>query len=134
MLASLGSLNDITSTIIKGAIEVHRQLGPGLLESVYTTCLLYELRLADLELEPNTAVPIIYKGVPMDVGYRLDLRVEQKVIVEVKAVEVVLAVHKAQLLTYLRLTGCAVGLLLNFNVPVMKDGITRLLNRTALET
>jgi GxxExxY protein len=133
MLAQLGSLNETTSRIIKAAVEVHRTLGPGLLETVYTTCILYELRLANLKVEINKPVPVVYKGIPMDVAYRLDLRVDDKVVVEVKAVETILAVHEAQLMTYLKLTHSPVGLLLNFDVPLMKDGIRRLLNRAALK-
>ena len=132
MLASLGPINQITSRIIAAAIEVHRTLGPGLLESVYHTCLLYELRLAGLKVESEKKIPVVYKGIVMDCSYDLDLLVEGKVIVELKCLEVVLPVHEAQLMTQLKLANKPVGLLLNFNVPVMKDGITRKLNRQAL--
>ena len=133
MLASLGPINQITSRIIAAAIEVHRTLGPGLLESVYHTCLLYELHAAGLNVESEKKIPVIYKGIVMDCTYDLDLLVEGKVITELKCLTVVLAVHEAQLMTQLKLANKPVGLLLNFNVPVMKDGITRKLNRQALD-
>jgi GxxExxY protein len=132
MLASIGPINQITSRIIAAAIEVHRTLGPGLLESVYHTCLLYELRLAGLRVESEKKIPVIYKGIVMDCAYDLDLLVEGNVIAELKCLSVVLPVHEAQLMTQLKLASQPVGLLLNFNVPVMKDGITRKLNRQAL--
>jgi GxxExxY protein len=131
MLASLGPINQITSRIIAAAIEVHRTLGPGLLESVYHTCLLYELRLAGLSVESEKKIPVMYKGIVMDCSYDLDLLVEGTVVVELKCLAVVLPVHEAQLMTQLKLANKPVGLLLNFNVPVMKDGITRKLNRQA---
>jgi GxxExxY protein len=134
VLAALGPINQTTSRIIKAAIDVHRTLGPGLLEAVYFSCLLYELRTAGLKVECEKRLPITYKGVMMDCFYKLDLLVEDLVVVEIKVVEYLLAVHKAQLLTEMKLSGKPVGLLLNFNVPVMKDGVTRLLNRSALET
>ena len=133
MLASLGPINQITSRIIAAAIEVHRTLGPGLLESVYHRCLLYELHLGALRVRSEKKIPVFYKGVPMDCSYELDLIVEDTVIVEIKSVEHVLPVHEAQLITQLKLAEKPVGLLLNFNVPVMKDGITRKLNRLAPE-
>jgi GxxExxY protein len=132
MLASLGPINQITSRIIAAAIEVHRTLGPGLLESVYHTCLLYELRLAGLKVTSERRIPVVYKGIVMDCWYELDLLIEDMVIVEIKCLGVVLPVHEAQLMTQLKLANKPVGLLLNFNVPVMKDGITRKLNRQAL--
>ena len=131
MLADLGPLNQITSRIIKAAIEVHRTLGPGLLESAYLACLLYELRLDGLEVQVERPFAIVYKGVHMDCFYKIDIIVEG-VVVELKCVEHVLPVHRAQLLTELKIANKPVGLLLNFNVPVMKDGVTRLLNRAAL--
>ena len=132
MLAPVGPLNQITSRIIAAAIEVHRTLGPGLLESAYHACLLYELRLAGLKVISKKKLPVVYKAAMMDCYYELDLLVEDKVVVEIKSVEQVLPVHDAQLVTQLKLANLSVGLLLNFNVPVMKDGITRKLNRTAL--
>jgi len=133
MLAAIGPINDLTSKIIKAAIEVHRILGPGLLEAIYVACLIYELRQAGLKVECQVKVPVVYKGVVMDCFYRLDLLVNDLVIIEVKAVEAILGVHRAQLLTQLKLANKPAGLLLNFNVPLMKDGITRLLNKEALE-
>jgi GxxExxY protein len=133
MLASLGPINQITSRIIAAAIEVHRTLGPGLLESVYHACLLYELHLADLDVKSKTRIPLIYKSVALDCWYEPDLIVANVVIVEIKSLAVVLPVHEAQLMTQLKLAGKPVGLLLNFNVPVMKDGITRKLNQAALD-
>ena len=132
MLALLGPVNQITSRIIAAAIEVHRTLGPGLLESAYHACLLYELRLAGLEVESEKKIPVVYKGIVLDCSYVLDLLVEGTVILEIKCLGVVLPVHEAQLMTQLKLANKPVGLLLNFNVPVMKDGITRKLNRQAL--
>jgi GxxExxY protein len=117
---------DLTEQIIGAAIEVHRKLGPGLLESVYRACLARELVLRGLSFEQEKPLPVEYKGVLIDCSYRLDLIVAGKVVVEVKAVDALLPVHEAQLLTYLKLTGCRVGLLINFNVPVLKNGIKRL--------
>jgi GxxExxY protein len=134
MLAAIGPINQITSRIIQAAIEAHRQVGPGLLEAVYSTCLVYELQLAGLKVECESTIPVIYKGVRMACSYKLDLLVNGLVIVELKAVEKVLPVHEAQLLTQMKLAGKPAGLLLNFNVPLMKNGVTRLLNRQALET
>jgi GxxExxY protein len=129
-LAPLPDINRITSQVIKSAIEVHRWLGPGLLESVYLVCLVYELRNAGLKLETQKALPVSYKEVRLDCGFRVDLIVEDTVIVEAKSVSQLAPVFRAQLLTYLRLTGCQAGLLINFNVPVLKDGLTRVLNTT----
>ena len=115
----------LTENIIGAAMEVHRALGPGLLESVYQACLAREFALRSLSFEQEIPLPVIYKDVRLDCGYRLDFLVNDKVVVELKAVEQMLPVYEAQLLTYLRLTGCKVGLLMNFNVPVLKDGIVR---------
>ena len=111
--------------MIGAAIEVHRTLGPGLLESVYEECLCYELGLRGLSYARQVAVPVMYKDLDVPCGYRADVVVNDAVLVELEAVERVLAVHEAQLLTYLRLTGIRVGLLLNFNVAVLKKGIVR---------
>ena len=121
-------LNRITEIIIGAAMAVHRELGPGLLESAYEACLAYELPERGLGVERQKALPVRYRGVNVDCGYRIDLLVEGKVIVELKAVERLEAIHKAQLLSYLKLSGCKVGLLINFNVKVLKDGIRRLVN------
>jgi GxxExxY protein len=122
------AVDRLTETIIGAAIKVHRALGPGLLESAYKVCLLYELTAAGLQVERQKPLPIIYKEVELDCGYRLDLVVEDRVIVEIKAVEQSQAIHDAQLLSYLRLAHCSVGLLINFNVNVLKEGIRRRVN------
>ncbi len=117
---------DLTEKIIGAAIEVHRALGPGLLESIYQTCLAHEMALRGLHFEKEKPLPVEYKGIKLESGYRLDFVVDKKVVLELKAVDSIHDVHKAQLLTYLKLTGCKVGLLLNFNSAVLKDGIERL--------
>jgi GxxExxY protein len=121
-------LDRITREVIGAAIAVHRTLGPGLLESAYETCLAFELRQRGLEVVEQKPLPVIYRAVKLDCGYRLDLLVESCVIVEVKAVEALLPIHQAQLLSYLRLTGLSTGLLLNFNVQVLKQGVRRVVN------
>lgn len=121
-------LNEITSQIIAAAMKVHSAIGPGLLESVYATCLRHELQRSGLRVQSQINVPVLYEGMPLESGYRMDLLVEDKVIVELKCVEKVLPIHKAQLLTYLRLANKPLGLLLNFNVVHMRDGISRILN------
>lgn len=118
--------SDLTETIIGCAIEVHRALGPGLLESVYEECLSYELQLKNLNFERQKLLPLAYKEVQLEAGYRLDLVVEGKVIVELKCVEKLMPVHEAQIMTYLRLTKIKTGLLINFFTPVLKDGIRRI--------
>jgi GxxExxY protein len=115
----------LTGQIIGAAIEVHRELGPGLLESAYEACLCYELDLRRIPYARQVILPVIYKSKRVDCGYRADVIVAGKVVVEVKAVETVTDLHKAQLLTYLRITGNKVGLILNFNTVVLKDGIVR---------
>ncbi|SPF47132.1 conserved hypothetical protein [Candidatus Sulfotelmatobacter kueseliae] len=114
-----------TSAIIGAAIEVHRQLGPGLLESAYEECLCHELHLRGLAFERQVALPVSYKGLQLDCGYRIDLIVEREVVVELKAVEKILPIHEAQLLTYLKISGKHVGLLINFDVPLLTQGIIR---------
>ena len=121
-------LNNITETIIGAAMAVHRELGPGLLESTYEVCLAYELVKRGSAIERQKELPVKYRGVKLDCGYRIDLFVEEKVIVELKAVQSLEPIHTAQLLSYLKLSGCRVGLLINFNVKVLKDGIRRLIN------
>jgi GxxExxY protein len=118
--------NKITHEILAGAIEVHRALGPGLLESTYGSCLQFELHARKLRFVTQRAIPIVYKGVAMDTNYRVDLIVEDAVVVETKAVASVLKVHEAQTLTYMKLTACPAGLLINFNVPRLMDGVRRL--------
>ena len=121
-------INQLTGQIIGAAIEVHRALGPGLLESAYEECLCRELSLQGLSYERQKELPVTYKGVRLDCGYRLDIVVSKRVIVELKACARLESVHQAQLLTYLKLTGIKYGLLINFNVPVLKDGIKRMVN------
>ena len=118
-------VNEITEGIIGAAIEVHRTIGPGLLESTYVQCLCYEPALRKLPFKLEVPLPVQYKTVRLDCGYRLDLVVADSVVVEVKAVERISALHEAQLLTYLRLGGWTAGLLINFNVPRLRDGIVR---------
>ena len=120
--------NQISSEIIGSAIEVHKQLGPGLLESAYETCLAFELRKKGFKVERQLALPVIYKDVKLDAGYRIDLLVNDKVIVEVKSVDVLAPIHTAQILTYLKLKDLKLGLLINFNSVVVKDGIRRVVN------
>ncbi len=117
--------NEITEAIIKAAIEVHRALGPGLLESAYEECMAHELTLQNIPFERQIPLPITYKGRQLDCGYRLDLLVANGVVVEIKAIEALQPIHDAQLLTYLKLGGWKVGLLINFNVPLLKQGIKR---------
>lgn len=116
----------LTETIIGCAIEVHRALGPGLLESVYEECLCYELQLKNLNFERQKVLPLAYKEVKLEAGFRLDLVVEGKVVVEIKCVEKLMPVHEAQIMTYLRLAKIKTGLLINFFTPVLKDGIRRI--------
>ena len=121
-------INAITEGVIGAAIAVHRALGPGLLESAYEACVAYDLVDSGFLVERQKGLPVVYRGVELDCGYRIDLLVENKVIVELKAVEKILPIHEAQLLSYLKLSGCKVGLLINFNVKVLKTGIRRLIN------
>lgn len=122
------TLNGLSHRIIGSAIEVHSVLGPGLLESVYRACLLRELSGSGLKVLAEQIVPVMYKEVLLEGGYRLDLIVEDQIIVEVKSIEREAPVHRAQLLSYLRLTGKPLGLLINFNVPKLVQGVTRLIN------
>lgn len=115
----------ITDQIIGAAIEVHREVGPGLLESAYCRCLAREFELRGLRFRAEVQLPVTYKGVQLDCGYRLDFLVEDRVALEVKAIEKMVPVFEAQLLTYLKLSGCKTGLLIDFHVKVLKDGITR---------
>ena len=116
----------LSGQIIGMAIEVHRHLGPGLLESAYEECLCFELAEAGIEFKRQVSLPLIYKSIRLDCGYRMDLVVDEKIVVEIKAVERTLPIHKAQLLTYLRLSGRRVGLLMNFHSVVLKDDLHRL--------
>ncbi|HET9235096.1 MAG TPA: GxxExxY protein, partial [Candidatus Eisenbacteria bacterium] len=121
-------INELTQQIIAAAIDVHRELGPGLLESTYEACLVFELAERGLRAERQKPMPVNYKGMLLESAYRIDLLVEQQVIVELKAVHALDSVHEAQVLSYLRLSGCHVGLLINFNVRRLKDGIRRLVS------
>ncbi len=117
--------NEITHEIIGAAIEVHRLLGPGLLESAYEECLAKELTLRKLTIERQKPVPVVYKDVKLECGYRIDLLVENRIVVELKSIESFAAIHEAIILTYLRLSGRRLGLLINFNVNVLRDGVKR---------
>ena len=121
-------VNSITEAIIGAGIEVHRTIGPGLLESAYEECLCRELQLRRIAFQRQLALPVRYKGLALETGYRLDLLVEGQVVVEIKAIESLMPVHSAQLLTYMKLGGWPAGLLMNFHTAVLKDGIRRLIN------
>jgi len=121
-------INQLTERVIGACVEIHKALGPGLLESAYEECLCHELRLAGLGFERQRPLPVAYKGVQLDCGYRLDVVVENKLVVELKSVDMLAPIHEAQLLTYLKLSGLTVGLLINFNVPVLRRGIKRIVN------
>ena len=125
MKKSIAEINQITQRVIGAAIEVHRQLGPGLLESSYRECLCRELLLRGIPFEREKPLPLEYKGIHLGCGYRVDLLVDQSVVVEIKAIEALAPIHEAQLLTYLRIGGWRLGLLINFNVAVLKNGIRR---------
>ena len=127
--SELLDINKTTESIIGAAIEVHRHLGPGLLESAYEECLCEELLLRKIPFKRQVALPVVYKNKKLDIGYRIDLLVNDKVVVELKTVEAILPIHEAQALTYLRLSGNQVGLILNFNVVVLKNGIKRLVHK-----
>jgi len=128
MLTDPFSTNCLTSTIIGAAIKVHRETGPGRLESVYLPCLTFEVRQGGLLVETQWPIPLVYRGIHLEAGYRADMLVNDTVIVELKCVEQLSAIHTAQMLTYLKLARKPAGLLLHFNVPVLKDGVKRILN------
>lgn len=121
-------IEDIGNRVIGAAIKVHSALGPGLLESAYQKCLSYELGKAGLKVECEVLLPIRYEEISLDAGYRIDMVVEDSVIVENKTVEKMMAIHEAQILTYMRMRNCRLGYLLNWNVPLMKEGIKRMVN------
>lgn len=121
-------LNELTEKIIGCAIKVHKALGPGLLESTYETCLIHELKKSGLKVESQLQLPVFYDGLKLDAGYKIDLLVEDKIIIELKSVESLLPIHEAQLLTYLKLADKKLGLLINFNVNLLKNGIKRIAN------
>ena len=124
-------LNDITGSVINAAIKVHNELGPGLFESVYEEILSYELKKKGHVIEKQVSIPVVYEGIIMETGFRADLLVDREVIVEIKSIELIAPVHKKQVLTYLRLTGLKIGLLINFNEELLKKGIARLFNNYA---
>ena len=126
--AKTQSFGEITERVIGSGIEIHKHLGPGLLESAYEECLCYELSSSGISFERQKALPVKYKSVNLDCGYRLDLVIEDRVILELKSAEQLLPIHEAQLLTYLKLSGLTLGLLVNFNVPLLKNGIKRIAN------
>ena len=121
-------INQLSSKIIGAAIEVHKVLGPGLLESAYEKCLCHELKLRGLSFDNQKPLPLVFKGEKLDCGYRLDIVVDNAIILELKSCEKIEPIHKAQLLTYLKISGLPLGLVLNFKVPVMRDGIVRIVN------
>lgn len=121
-------LNALTERIIGLAIKVHKALGPGLLESTYEICFAYELEKNGFRVERQKALPVIYEGIIIDCGYRIDLLIDGKIILELKSIEKILPVHEAQLLSYLKLSKCKLGLLINFNTKYLKDGISRQIN------
>lgn len=125
--------NQLTEKIIGCAIKVHKELGPGLLESAYTECLRYELEQNSMKVEKEKPLPLVYQEVKLEVGYRIDLLVENLVVVEVKSVDYLNDVHMAQVLTYLKLSNNKIGLLINFNVSILKNGIKRLINKYYIE-
>jgi len=120
--------NELSKIIVDCALKVHKELGPGLLESTYEACLLFELQSTGLKVEQQKVLPVIYKDVKLDCGYRLDLLVENKVVIEIKSVESLNEVHMAQIITYLKLSGCRLGFLINFNVVLIKQDIRRVVN------
>ena len=120
--------NEISKIVFEAALKVHRVLGPGLLESAYEECLFYELKKLGLKVEKQKALPLIYEDVKLDVGYRIDIIVEDKFIIEIKSVEKLNEVHTAQLLTYLKLSNCKLGFLINFNEKLLKEGLKRIIN------
>jgi GxxExxY protein len=120
----------VSHAIITAAMRVHSELGPGLLESAYTACLQHELKKAGVRSDTQVGLPVIYDGVKLDLGYRIDLLVENQVIVELKSVDAIAPVHQAQIISYLKLSGRSLGLLINFNVAHLKDGIKRFVNGT----
>jgi len=120
--------NEISKIVFEAALKVHKTLGPGLLESSYEACLFYELKKSGLKVEKQKPLPLIYEEVNLEIGYRIDLMIENKVIIEIKSVETLNDVHLAQILTYLKLSDCKLGMLINFNVSLIKNGIRRVAN------
>ncbi|GGH05442.1 GxxExxY protein [Silvibacterium dinghuense] len=127
-MKSAEELNELARTAVDCAVAVHTALGPGLLESAYQACLAHELQCRGLFVETQVGLPVVYDTVKLEIGYRIDILVESSLILEIKGVEAIARVHRAQLLSYLRLSGCRLGLLLNFHVPLMREGIVRMVN------
>lgn len=121
-------MEDIARKIVDASFHVHKELGPGLLESAYQFCLVEELYSRDLQIKKEVPLPLVYKGKKLDCGYRIDILVENKILIELKSVEQLMNIHLAQTITYLRLSGLQLGFLINFNVPLIKDGIRRVVN------
>ena len=124
-------INELSGSVIKAAIDVYKELGPGLLESVYQQCLIYELKTQGLFVESEVMLPVRYKSLSFDAAYKMDIVVENRLVIELKAIEVINPVHKAQLLSYLKMSGLGLGLLRNFNVPKLVSGIKRIINNSA---
>lgn len=122
------SENEISKIILDLAIKVHRKTGPGLLESAYQECLFFELKRKGLQVENQKTLPLIYEDIKLDAGYRIDLMVNDKVVIEIKSIDAIAPVHIAQVITYLKLSGAKLGILINFNVPLLKDGFKRIVN------
>jgi GxxExxY protein len=122
--------NEISKIVFDAALKIHQDLGPGLLESAYEECLFYELNKTGLKIEKQKALPLIYEDVKLEIGYRIDIMIEDKMIIEVKAIEALNDIHLAQVLTYLKLSNCKLGMLINFNVTLIKNGIKRVINGT----
>lgn len=120
--------NELSKIAVDCMFKIHKNLGPGLLESAYEECLFYELSKTGLPVERQKPLPLIYETIKMEIGYRVDLMIENKLVIEVKAVEALNDIHKAQVITYLKLSGCKLGLLVNFNITLIKDGIKRIVN------
>lgn len=120
--------NEISKIVFDCALKLHKSLGPGLLESAYEECLVYELKKHDLNVYKQKPLPLVYESVKLDVGYRVDIMVNNKVVIEVKSVEAISDIHVAQVITYLKLSDCKLGMLINFNVPLIKNGIKRIVN------
>ena len=120
--------NEISKLLVNAAFKIHQNLGPGLLESAYEECLFYELNKTGLYIQKQKPLPLIYEGIKLEIGYRVDILIENKVIAEVKAVEALNDIHFAQVLTYLKLSNCKLGMLINFNVSLIKNGIKRIVN------
>ncbi|MEM9545473.1 MAG: GxxExxY protein [Bacteroidota bacterium] len=126
--------NEIATLVFKSSLEVHKNLGPGLLESTYQECLYFELKQSGLFVEKEKSLPVVYKNVTLDLSYRIDLFIENKFIVELKSVEAINPIHMSKIITYLKLSKCRLGMLINFNVPLLKQGVKRVINSSKAPT